>query len=145
MLEHFRQIHSLLRINNQALLDEILRVGASLNVVRELECTSFDLFVGLLDLLRLEGRSTMEHGIKDDADRPEIHLIAMAIASVKHLGCQIVWSATNGALALSIVKHLSCKSKVADLQAHAIGQEEISKFQISMDHLMRVNVLHCFN
>ena len=61
MLQHFRQIHTFKWIYDQALFDEVFRICASLDVIRELECTSFDLFVGLFDLLRLERRATVQH------------------------------------------------------------------------------------
>ena len=145
MLEHFRQIHSLLRIDNKALFDEVLGVRASLDVIRELESASFDLLVGLLHLLRLEGRSPVEHRVEDHADGPEIHLVAVTISCVKHLWGQIVWCATNCALTLAIVEHLGCKAKVADFQAHAICKEKVPELEISVDHFVRVNILHCFD
>lgn len=128
MLEHFRQIHSLLRIDNKAFFDEVLGVRASLDVVRELESPSFDLLVSLLDFLRLKRRSPMEHSVEDHADGPEIHLIAVTVPCVEHLWSQIVWCTTYCALTLAIVKNLSSKSKIADFKTHAICEEKVAEF-----------------
>ena len=106
MLEHFRQIHTLEWINNQTLFDEVFCVGTSLHVVWELECSSLDLLVGLLHLLRLEGWSTMQHSVEDYTDGPEVNFIAVTIRSVENFWSEVVRSPANCSFTLTLIENL---------------------------------------
>ena len=142
MCKHFRQIHTFKWIYDQALFDEVFRVWACLNVIRELESTSLDLLVGLLHLLRLERWATMQHGIENDTDRPEVNFIAVSIGSVEHFWCKIIWSSANCSFTLTLVENLRSKSKISNLESHSLCEEQVSQLQVSMNYLVLMNVLH---
>ena len=66
----------------------------------------------------------------------------MATTGLKDLGCQVVWRPANGALFLTLVKNLRCEAEISHLELHFVSQEQIAKFQVPMNHLARMNVLH---
>jgi hypothetical protein len=71
VLQHFCQIQSLERVNDQTFSDEIFGAWVHAEVVvffREFENSSFNLFVCIFDFLRLKRRSSTKHGVKDDSN-----------------------------------------------------------------------------
>ena len=111
-------------------------------MLRERERASSDLLIGLLDFLRLEGRSPVQHRVEDDSDRPVIDLITVAATGLQDLGSQVVWRSANGALFLTLVKNLRSEAEISHLELHFVGEEQIAQLQVSMNHLARMNVLH---
>jgi hypothetical protein len=77
MVKHLLKIHTLGRVNDKAFSDEVFGIRAESKagtLARELESSSFDLFVSVFNFLRLERRATTKHGVKDNSNGPEIHL-----------------------------------------------------------------------
>ena len=111
-------------------------------MVRELESASFDLLVGLLHLLRLERRATMQHRVENDADRPEINFIAVTIGCVEHFWCKIIRSSANCSFTLTLVENLRSQSEISNLESHSLCEEQVSQLQVSVNHFVLVDVLH---
>lgn len=96
----------------------------------------------MLYFYRLKGRSAVQHCVKNDTDRPEVNLIAVAICVLENFGCQIVRGTTDSFLALTLVKDLGCKAKITDFKLHALCKEQIAKFEISVDDPLAVDILY---
>ena len=114
-------------------------------MVRESKLPTLNFFVGLLHFNRFERRSSTKHCVKDNANAPVVNFIRMAIGALKDLRGQVIRSSTDGTLTLALVKDLSSKAEIADFELHALSQEEISKFEISMDDILLVDVLDTTN
>ena len=93
---------------------------------RERACS--DLFVGLLDFLRLKRWSTIQHGVQDDAYRPVVNLIAVASTSLEDFRCQIIGRTTNGTLLLTLVENLRSQSEISHLELHFVREEQVAEF-----------------
>jgi len=65
----------------------------------------------------------------------------VAIGALEHLRSQIVGRSADGTLAFTLVKYLSSEAEIADFKLHALSQEEIAQFEISMDHVLFMHVL----
>lgn len=77
MVEHLLEVHTLGRVYDQALPDEVFSVRAQSEagtLAGELESSGLDLFVSVFNFLRLERRATAKHGVQNYSDGPEIHL-----------------------------------------------------------------------
>lgn len=84
----------------------------------------YALRINLLDVLGLEGRTTDNKCVQDDADRPSVNLEAVPIRSIKqHLGGNIVWRATDSFLSFTGVLDQGSKTEVADLDVHVRVKE----------------------
>lgn len=93
-----------------------------------------------LDVAGLEGRLADQHGVQDDAHAPHVHLVAVA-SLPQNLRSNVVRSAAQSALALTLKRHLARQSKVSDLEVVARGEEEVAKLQVAVDHVLRFHVL----
>ena len=87
----------------------------------------------------------MQHSVQNDTNGPVVHFIAMTIGSIEYLWCQVIWSPANCSLTLTIVENLRSQSEIPDLEAHSFCEEQVSKLQVSVDHLVFMNVLHCLH
>lgn len=142
MIEHLFQVHALCEIHCEAATDEVLDIGAHGDVLWESECASTNLFVGLLDLLGLKRRSTVKHCVGDHADGPVVDFVAVATV-LENLGSEVVRSSTNCSFLLALVEDLGSEAEVADFKTHSVGQEEVSKLEVAVNDLARMDVLHC--
>jgi hypothetical protein len=52
----------------------------------------------------------------------------MAIFSIKHFRCDIIWGAANGFSFFSFELELCGKAEIAEFDFHFIAEEEIAKF-----------------
>ena len=111
-------------------------------MIRELESSSFDLLVGLLHFLRLERWTSMQHCVENDANGPKVDFIAVTISCIKHFWREIIGSSANCSFTLTLVENLRSKSEISNFQSHSLSEEQISKLQVSVDHLVLVDVLH---
>lgn len=68
MLQHLCEVHSVFRRCNEAFSNEILGLVSNLNVVRERVSDRLNFLVGLFDVLRLERRTTVQHGVENNTD-----------------------------------------------------------------------------
>lgn len=66
----------------------------------------------------------------------------MATISLKDLRSQVVWRSANGTLFLTLIENLRCEAKVSHLELHFVRQEQITKLQVSVNHLARMHILH---
>ena len=144
MVKHLIECDTFIDIDSEASSDEILGLAAEIEVFWEGKSSSLNLLVSLLDLLRLERWSAIEHRVENDTDGPDIALVGVSVAGllVEDFGSKVVWSAANCALFLSLVKDLSCKSEISNLETHSLSEEEIAKLEISVDDLAGMDVLH---
>ena len=144
VVKHLIECDTFIDIDSEASSDEILGLAAEIEVFWEGKSSSLNLLVSLLDLLRLERWSAIEHRVENDTDGPDIALVGVSVAGllVEDFGSKVVWSAANCALFLSLVKDLSCKSEISNLETHSLSEEEIAKLEISVDDLAGMDVLH---
>ena len=112
---------------------------------RERERTGTNLFIGLLDLLRLKRGSTVQHSVQNDTDGPVVNLIAVATVGLKDLRSQVVGGSADCALLLALVENLGSKTEISHLQLHLVREEQVAKLQVSVDHLTLVDVLHGYD
>lgn len=70
----------------------------------------------------------------------------MSVGGIEeHLRCNVVRRATYGLLAFTGAFDECSESKVANFDIHVRIQEEVAKFEITMDDLMRVHVVTSSN
>ena len=60
---------------------------------------------------------------------------------LQNLWSNIIWSATDGSSFLSRKWNFGSKTKISHFYLHVITEEEISKFEISMDDFFVVKVI----
>lgn len=82
MLKHLTEVDSLGWVDCQTPANEVFGVISDCDVLWEGEGASSDLFVSLLDLLRFEGWSTVEHRVEDNSDGPVVYLVTVATVSL---------------------------------------------------------------
>lgn len=145
MLQHLCQVHAVFRTRHKALSNEILGLAADLNVIWERVSDRLDLFVGLLYVLRLERRTSIQHCVENHADRPVINFVAMAAVRIEHLGRQVVGRAADCFLFFTWVENLGSESEVADFKLHALGEKEIAEFEVSVDNFLCMDILAGFH
>jgi len=145
MLEHVLNVGSLRNVNCKAFADEVLGVRTKLDMLREAECASTNLLVGVLDFLGLERRSAIKHGVENDTDGPVINLVTMATVLFEDLRGKVVWRSANSALLLALVKDLGGKAEISNLKLHVLVKEEVAQLEIAMDNFARMNVLNTLN
>lgn len=83
--------------------------------------------------------------VNDNSKRPHINFIGMSIFSFEDFRRNIIGRTTNGFLLFTFEFNLRGKAKITKLENHVITKEEVSEFEISMDDLIRVEVLECVN
>lgn len=65
----------------------------------------------------------------------------MSLFTLQNLGSDIVGCTTNGSFALSVEFKLGGETKVSNLDLHLLVQEKVTKFEISMNDSVRMEVL----
>jgi hypothetical protein len=73
----------------------------------------FDLCVGVLERLRLEGWLADEQCVEDASDRPDVDLVAVTLLS-EHLGSDVVGRATQSLLPLPVKVDPGGKTEIAN-------------------------------
>ncbi len=73
-----------------------------------------DARVGVLERLRLEGRLAHQQRVQDTPQRPDVHLVAVALLA-QHLWGDVVRGAAQGPLALPVVVNPGGEAEVAEL------------------------------
>ena len=69
----------------------------------------------------------------------------MAIRVFKNFWRQVVGSSTNCLFALAVVEHLGSETEVANLELHALSQEQVAKLEVPVNYLAVVHVFHAGN
>jgi len=67
----------------------------------------------------------------------------MTLLAFKNLRRDIVRGAANCALALSVELKLGRQTKITYFDLHLVIEEQVTEFEITMDHTMRMQVLDC--
>lgn len=86
-----------------------------------------------LDTRRLEGGLANQESVHDHTHRPRVNFERVTIVAdgvVEDLGCDVVGSAADGALALIDVLQLSGQTEITDAQIQILVQEQIAELQI---------------
>ena len=65
----------------------------------------------------------------------------MALLALEHLRGDVVWRTANCSLAFSIELKLGGETEITDLDLHLVVEEEVTKFQVSVDDSVAVQVL----
>lgn len=141
MIKHLLESNALGNVDCEALADKIFGVISNLDVLWELESTSLNFFVGLLDFLRLKWWSTVQHSVENNSNTPNVDFVTMTTI-LEYFWSKIVGRSTNSTLLLTLVEDLGSKAKITNLECHILSKEEIAKFQITMDHFPRVDILN---
>ena len=141
MLEHLVEADSFGDVDSEAASDKVFGISADRNMLREGKCACSDLFVSLLHIRRLKRWSSNQHGVADDSNSPHVYVVGVASVGFENFGCEIVWSSTNCSLLLTCVENLCSKTKISNLQAHAVSQEKISQFEVSVNNFPRMDIL----
>jgi hypothetical protein len=130
MVEHLLEVHTLGRVYDQALPDEVFSVRAQSEagtLARELESSGLDLFVSVFNFLRLERRATAKHGVQNYSDGPEIHLKTVTnLAWLQNFGGEVVRGSTDCVFTFSGVEDLGSEAEIANLEDHFAIQEKIA-------------------
>lgn len=111
-------------------------------MVWEVVSVHADALIGGLDVRRLEGGLANNKRVDDDANRPDIDLIGVALLAFEDFRSDIIWRAANSALALTVELELSGETKVTNFNFHLVIEEEVAELQVSVNHAMRVQVLY---
>lgn len=69
----------------------------------------------------------------------------MASICIEHFGREVVGRAADRLLLFARVEYLCRQTEVADFELHALCEEQIAEFKISVDNFLRVNVLTGLN
>ncbi len=127
------------RVENRG--DEVLRSFRDRRRLRE------SVLVGANTLIRSLHRGGLERGVAehervgDNADGPNVHLKRVAVTLVvvvENLWRDIVRGAADGLFALRRVLKAGGQTKVTKLDVQVCVEEEITKLQIAVDHVIRV-------
>lgn len=92
---------SLMRLFLQNAGDKCLEMRGSMHSLREGEGTLLDLFIRILDIFGLKGRSAVDQSVNNDPNTPNIHLITMPLR-FQYLRCDVVGRAADGLLLLTV-------------------------------------------
>ena len=135
------QVWTPLRISRQDPLDEVSSRVRNVDVVRERIAVLADAPVSCLHVGRLERRFSNNERVDYDAQRPNIHLVRVAALALEYLGGDIVRRTANRALLLTIEVKLRGKAKITQFDLHFVVEEEVAKFEVTVDDSVRVKVL----
>ena len=124
----------------QDLSDQISGLVCDADIFREIVSIHPDSSVSSFDIRGLKGRFTDNKCVNYDTNRPDVDLVGVTLLSFQDLWSNVVWSSTNGSLTLSIEFEFGCKSEISNFDFHFVIEEKISKFEISMDDSMTVQI-----
>ena len=82
--------------------------------------------------------------LRDDANSPQINLLAMALAFFQDLGSQVVGGAAHGGSPLGVhvfpTDKQSSEAKVADLDVHLLVEEQVAGLEVAVDDVAGMQV-----
>lgn len=102
---------------------------------------SLDSSVRGFDISGLEWRFAYNQGVDNDAERPDVDLIAVACSALKHFRSYVVGSSANGPLLLAFKIEFGCQAEVSKLNKHFVIQKQVAQFEITVDDPMGMQVL----
>lgn len=126
MLKDLVQRRSFLWIKSEDLGDKVLGLGGDLGVLGEGVVVLFDLLVGCLHVVGLEGRFTDHQGVDDHAQGPDVYFEGVPVATFKDFWGNIVRRSTNSPLSIPVKLQFGRKPKIAYLDLHLIVQEQVT-------------------
>lgn len=85
--------------------------------------TTLDFRIGLLDSLRLKGRSSADHYVEDHSDSPAVDCMAVAVERVQYLGGQVVGRPTHCFSAFIGPDQLGGQAKISYFYLKRVRQE----------------------
>ena len=77
--------------------------------------------------------------VEDAAQRPDVHLVAVALLA-EHLRGDVVGGPAQGLLPLPVIVHLGGQTEVSDLALHVVVEEDVAQLEVSVDDLVLVEV-----
>ena len=110
-------------------------------MLRETVSIHPDSFVCGLYIRGLKGRLPDNQCVDYDTKGPYVYFIRVAAFSFKNLGRDVIRCAANCSLLLAVEVKLGSQSEVSQLNFHLVIQEQVAKFEVSVDDSMRVEVL----
>mmetsp|Transcript_39142 Transcript_39142/g.86039 ORF Transcript_39142/g.86039 Transcript_39142/m.86039 type:complete len:527 (+) Transcript_39142:133-1713(+) len=119
----------------QELSDEVFGIG--IDVGRVVDSPVKDLLVRLQRLLCLKRRVAVEHLVEEDAQRPVVDRLPMALLE-DDFGRQVLWRAAESPGA--VLDQLG-KAKVCQLQSAVLGEQQVLELEIPVDDAHAVQVL----
>ena len=128
VLEHLVERETLRRVRREDGADEHARlVGDVVLLDGKRELVEPDVVVGRVHVAAVEGRAADQHRVGDDAQRPDVHLVAVAAAVRRreNLRSNVVWRAAESLLALVGLAQLRSESQVPHLHLEVVVEEDV--------------------
>lgn len=146
VLHHLVERETLRRVRRENGADEHARlVGNVVLLDGEGELVETDVVVGRVHVAAVEGRAADQHRVGDDAQRPDVHFVAVAAAVRRRedLRSDVVGSAAERLLPLVRLAELRGESQVAHLDFEVVVQEDVRQLQVAVDDAVAVEILDC--
>ena len=135
-----RRSQPMTRVAIEEAFDEVAALGAE-GVTGEADLAEGDVLVHLLRLLGVEGTPTATHLEDQDAERPKIHHLGVAVLVQEDLGGQVLGRAAEGVGRVVLGQVRLGETEVAEGDMAVGIQQDILRFEISIDDVVLMQVL----
>ena len=110
-----------------------------LSFVREFKLAVLDFLVDLLHIFGIKRCASVNEGVDDDADWPDVCLVRMSFL-LHDLGCHVVGRPAEWIPSFSLLQ-LNGQSEVAQFAIHPPVQEDVVQLQVPMHNPLLSKVL----
>jgi hypothetical protein len=100
--------------------------------------------VDCFDILCLERWLANYESVQDNSNRPRVNLEAVSVILVEeYFRSDVVWCPADGLLTFTRALNQGCQPKVSHFDVHVGIEEEVAKFQVTVNDLVCVHVVTC--
>lgn len=118
---------SLSRVIIENTRDQISSLGGDLCVVWEAVLVTSDSLIGCLNVVSFKWRLSNDQGVNNNSQRPDVHLVGMALFALKNFWRDIIGSTANCPFTLSVELKLSGQTKITHLDLHLVVKEQVTE------------------